>query len=493
MIDIEIFRTNPEIVRQDLKKRRELEKLRWVDEIIEKDKEWRAGLLRLQDLQHTRNTLSLQINEFKKAGKDIAPVIAQVKAIPQQIDQQQRRCNELSQSVEERIRKLPNITHESVPYGKDTTENVTVRTWGKPRSYNFPLKNHAEVAEAIGVADFDRSAKISGKGFYFISGGLAQLNQALLRFAIDALIKKGYRLLEPPFMIRREPYSGVTDLADFENVMYKIEDEDAYLIATSEHPICAYFMNETIDEDLLPLKFAGISPCFRKEVGAHGIDEKGLFRTHQFWKVEQFIFCRPEDSWKLHDEMIKAAESLFQHLDIPHRVVNICTGDLGTVAAKKYDIDAWMPRSKEYKEVVSGSNCTEWQSRRLNIRYGKEGGQKRYVHTINCTAIATSRAMVAILENYQNADGSVTIPKVLRPYMNGMKVISSSSEQAFEKKRDKKNKRDRTTGQTIKINNSKNGKDNKNDKESERAPIKQKIKLRPDKKKSGSPSKTKQK
>ncbi|UCD91708.1 MAG: serine--tRNA ligase, partial [Methanobacteriota archaeon] len=234
---------------------------------------------------------------------------------------------------------------------------------------------------------------------------------------------QGYTPVEPPYALRRRAYEGVTDLSDFEDVMYKLEEEDLYLIATSEHPIGAMYMDEIIDEDVLPLKYVGLSTNFRKEIGAHGLDTKGLFRMHQFNKVEQFIFCKPEDSWKYHEELIGNAEALYQMMKIPHRIVNDCTGDMGTVAAKKYDLEAWSPRQKKYQEVVSCSNCTDYQARRLNIRCGKVGGDKRILHTLNSTAIATSRTLVAILENNQNADGSVTVPEVLRPFMNNLEKI----------------------------------------------------------------------
>jgi seryl-tRNA synthetase len=246
---------------------------------------------------------------------------------------------------------------------------------------------------------------------------------AIVQFAFDYLVKKGYTPVLPPYMLRRAPYEGVVDLGDFESMMYKVEGEDLYLIATSEHPIGAMYQGEIIDEDLLPMKFAGYSTCFRKEIGAHGVDTKGLFRIHQFNKIEQFIFCRPEDSWKFHEELLSNAEALFQQLNIPYRVVNVCTGDIGTIAAKKYDIEAWFPRTKSYGEVVSCSNCTDYQARRLNVRCGKVGGEKRFLHTLNSTAIATSRALRAIFENYQRADGSLEVPPVLREYMGGLERI----------------------------------------------------------------------
>jgi seryl-tRNA synthetase len=271
-------------------------------------------------------------------------------------------------------------------------------------------------------ADFKRAAKTSGAGFYFLKDKIAMLDFALQKFALDKLVKKEYIVVEPPFMIRREPYEGVTDLADFENVMYKIEGDDLYLIATSEHAIGAMHMDETFDDSRLPIRYAGISSCFRREIGSHGLDTRGLFRVHQFNKIEQFIFCKPEDSWKLHEELLANAEELFKDLGLPYRVVNICTGDIGIVAAKKYDIEVWMPREEKYREVVSCSNCTSYQAVRLSIKY-KDGDKKEYVHTLNSTAIATSRALRAIIENYQQKDGSVIVPKVLQPYMNGVKKI----------------------------------------------------------------------
>jgi len=322
--------------------------------------------------------------------------------------------------------RLPNILHSSVPKGKDDSENKTVRTWGKKPKFKFELKSHGELIESLGLADFDNAAKVSGNGFYYLLGDIALLDMALQRFAIDILIKKGYILVQPPLMLRRKPYEGVTDLNDFETMMYKIDKEDLYLIATSEHPIGARYMNKILDEEMLPEKFVGISPCFRKEIGSHGIDTKGLFRIHQFNKVEQFIFCKPEDSWKFHEELIKNAEELFKKLKLPYRIVNICTGDIGTVAAKKYDIELFMPRENKYREVVSCSNCTSYQAVRLNVKYRKDN-EKEYVHTLNSTAIATSRTIRAIIENYQQKDGSIKVPLALMPYMNGIKVIGKKS------------------------------------------------------------------
>ena len=318
--------------------------------------------------------------------------------------------------------RIPNILDKSVPVGKDSSDNKVLRKVGEIKKFAFDLKGHGELIESLGMGDFEQAAKVSGKGFYYLIGDLALMEVALQKFAIDLLTKRGYKLVEPPLMLRRKPYEGVTDLGDFETMMYKIQDEDLYLIATSEHPIAALYMGKVFNEGELPLRYCGLSACFRKEIGSHGIDEKGLFRVHQFNKIEQFIFCKPEDSRKFHEELIKNAEDIFKKLKLPYRVVSICTGDIGTVAAKKYDLEAYMPREKEYKEVVSCSNCTSYQAVRLNVKYAK-GDAKEYVNTLNSTAIATGRALRAIVENYQQKDGSIKVPAVLVPYMNGVKVI----------------------------------------------------------------------
>ncbi|MEM2124118.1 MAG: serine--tRNA ligase, partial [Methanolinea sp.] len=329
--------------------------------------------------------------------------------------------DELSGEIRRILMGLPNILHESVPVGKDDSENLEVRRVGTPRTFSFSLRNHGELAAESGWADFERAARVAGAGFYYLKGNLVLLDLALQRFAVDLLVGKGFVPVIPPYMMNRASYEGVTDLSDFENVMYKIEGDDAYLIATSEHPLCAMYQDEIFEEKDLPLRLCGISPCFRREIGSHGIDTKGLFRVHQFHKVEQFVFCRPEDSWEIHEELLANAEEMYRRLGLPYRVVSICTGDIGTVAAKKYDIEVWMPREERYREVVSCSNCTSYQAVRLRIRVRdpRDFEAKRYVHTLNSTAIATSRTIRAILENYQEGDGRVAVPEVLRPYMNG--------------------------------------------------------------------------
>jgi len=423
MLDIRLIRETPDIVRQDLDKRQDDEKMKLLEEIIAWDKEWRAILEQLNADRHRRNVVSKEISELKKKGDDTAALVKEAQELPEKIKEQEERENELKKKMNLGLMRLPNILHETVPVGKDDSDNVEERRWGEIREFDFDLTSHAELMENLGIADFERAGKIAGSGFVYMMGDLVLLDQALINFALDYLTTQGYVPVEPPFMMSRRAYEGVTDLADFEEVMYKVEDEDEYLIATSEHPIGAMYMDEIIDEDILPLKYVGLSTNFRREVGAHGLDTKGLFRMHQFNKVEQFIFCKPEESWHYHEELIGNAEALFQMLKLPYRIVNDCTGDIGTVASKKYDLEAWSPRQKKFVEVVSCSNCTDYQARRLNIRCGKVGGEKRILHTLNSTAIATSRTLVAILEDYQNADGTVTIPEVLRPYMNNQERI----------------------------------------------------------------------
>ena len=425
MLDIRFVRANPDAVRSDLKKRNDPGKLAWVDDLLIKDARSRELKVQTDELRRRRNVISREINEARKAGKDTAPLLQEAANLPQKIKDNDAEQDEIARIVHHYLMRLPNILDASVPQGKDDTENVEIKQVGTPRTLDFELKNHGQLAADKGWADFERATKIAGAGFYFLKGNLVLLDLALQRFALDLLTQKGFTPILPPFMINRSSYEGVTDLDDFEKVMYKIDGDDAYLIATSEHPIGAMYRDEIFEEKDLPLRLAGISSCFRREIGSHGLDTKGLFRVHQFSKVEQFVFCRPEDSWEIHEELLTNAEEVFHALGLPYRVVNICTGDIGTVAAKKYDIEVWMPRENAYKEVVSCSNCTAYQAVRLNIRVrDKENFEsKRYVHTLNSTAIATSRAMRAILENCQEKDGSVVIPPVLRKYMNDQEYL----------------------------------------------------------------------
>ncbi|MDD1684987.1 MAG: serine--tRNA ligase [Methanoregula sp.] len=421
MLDIRFIRAHPETVKADLHKRNDPEKIAWVDDLLKKDARSRELKVQTDQLRQRRNTIARDINAAKKAGQDAKDLMTEAAALPQKI----RACDAEQEEIRDRIHhylmRLPNILHESVPVGKDDSENVEVKRAGTPKTFDFEVVNHGQLALDNNWADFERAAKIAGAGFYYLKGSLVLLDLALQRFALDLLERKGYTPVIPPYMMNRSSYEGVTDLGDFENVMYKIDGDDAYLIATSEHPIGAMYRDEIFEEKDLPLRLAGISPCFRREIGAHGIDTKGLFRVHQFTKVEQFVFCRPEDSWPIHEELLANAEEIFASLDLPYRVVSICTGDIGTVAAKKYDIEVWMPRENAYKEVVSCSNCTSYQAVRLNIRVRdkRDFESKQHIHTLNSTAVATSRVIRAILENNQHKNGTVEVPGVLRPYMNG--------------------------------------------------------------------------
>jgi seryl-tRNA synthetase len=425
MLDIRFVRAHPEIVKADLQKRNDPEKTGWVDELLCKDIRSRELKVETDALRQRRNTIARDINAARKAGLDAKDLMAEAAALPQKIRACDSEQEEIRNTVHNYLMRLPNILHESVPAGKDDSENVAVKHVGTPRTVDFELKNHGQLAADNNWADFERATKIAGAGFYFLKGSLVLLDLALQRYALDLLEKRGFTPVIPPYMINRSSYEGVTDLGDFEKVMYKIDGDDAYLIATSEHPIGAMYRDEIFEEKDLPLRLAGISPCFRREIGAHGLDTKGLFRVHQFTKVEQFVFCKPEESWAIHEELLANAEELFSGLDLPYRVVNICTGDIGTVAAKKYDIEVWMPRENAYKEVVSCSNCTSYQAVRLNIRVRdkKDFESKQHIHTLNSTAVATSRVIRAILENNQQSDGSVRIPRVLMRYMSDREFL----------------------------------------------------------------------
>jgi len=424
LIDIELVRKDLARVEANLGRRRDPEALRRLAETVARDAEWRSAIQEADRIRQKRNETGRRIAEAKAAGRSTAEIEAEARALPEALKAAEQREREVGAVRDALLRRIPNLLDESVPYGKDDSENVVVATWGTPSKGGSALRSHAELLEALGGADFDRARRASGAGFYYLLGPVVLLDLALQRFALDLLVARGFTPVVPPYMLRREPYEGVTDLSDFENVMYKVDGEDLYLIATSEHPLGAMRWGELIDEGELPIRLAGVSPCFRKEIGGHGVDQKGTFRVHQFQKVEQFVFCRPEDSPAIHEEIRANAEEVFRRLEVPYRVVNVCTGDVGTVAAKKYDLEAWFPRQQAYREVVSCSNCTDYQARRLGIRMGKAGRPGKSVpHTLNSTAVATSRGLAVLLEQYQRPDGSVTVPAVLRPYLGGLATI----------------------------------------------------------------------
>jgi len=423
-LDIKLIRDDPEAVRRNLEKRHDPAKLELLDQVIEADGRWRELTTKVNRLRKRRNEVSSEIASALKSGRDASALKEEAKIIPEEIRVVEAELSQREETVKSGLMRLPNMLHESVPYGKDDKDNVVVKVWGEPPKFGFKPISHADLAQSLGIADFDRAGKVSGTGFYYLRNELVLLDYAIMKYAMDFLSSRGYSIIEPPYMIRREGYEGVTDLADFENVMYRLDGEDLYLIATSEHAMGAMLMGETLNADALPIKLCGVSPCFRKEIGAHGKYTKGLFRVHQFNKVEQFIFCLPEQSWGLHEELQRNSEQLYQGLGLHHRVVNVCTGDIGSIAAKKYDTEVWMADG-EFREVGSNSNCTDYQARSLGVRYRLKEGQvpAGFVHTLNNTALATSRTMIAIFEQCQQEDGSIKVPEALLKYMNGIECI----------------------------------------------------------------------
>jgi seryl-tRNA synthetase len=426
MLDIRFIRENIDLVRDNLKRRRDDKKLKEFDHLLKLDEKVSALKRDIQDLRTQRNKLSREIGELKKSGKDDSKLVKKVNAVNEKIRAVEAETNENESQLKQIQMSIPNILHESVPYGADEEDNEVVKEWGGRPEFEFEFQSHVDLLETLDVGDIPRAARLSGSRFYYLKNELVLLDIAMQQMALEMLIKRGYSPIYPPFMMRREPYEGVTDLADFEDVMYKIEGEDLYLIATSEHPMAGMYMGEIFEPTDLPLKLAGVSACFRKEAGSHGKDTKGIFRVHQFNKVEQFVFSLPEDSWKTHEEIMKNEEDFVQALKLPYRVVNTCTGDIGIVAAKKLDLEFWFPGQQKYREGGSCSNCTAYQATRLNIKYRlKKGGtEKAFLHTLNSTMMANPRTMVAIIENYQREDGSVELPKALHKYLpSGMKEI----------------------------------------------------------------------
>jgi len=424
MLDIDLIREKPELVRENLARRGKPELIKALDELIELDRQWRSDISQLNKLRKERNKLSLQVSELKKKGEEAKELVEKAREIGEQIKELEERTKKAEERRRYLLMSLPNLLHPSVPIGKDESENVVVKTWGEKPEFDFEPKDHQDLAYALGAIDIERAAKVAGSRFYYLKGPLVELNFALISYGLDFAKKKGFQLFQTPYMLHRQIVESATSFEDFQDSIYKIEGEDLYLIPTAEHSLLGYHADEILEEKQLPLLYAGITPCFRKEAGAHGRDTKGIFRVHQFEKVEQFVFCKPEESWEWHEKLLANAEEFFQSLGIPYRVVNICTGDIGSVAAKKYDIEAWLPGQGKYREVVSCSNCTDYQARRANIRFRDRNNEIRFVHTLNSTLVATERAMIAIMENYQQKDGSIAVPEVLRPYLHGAKKIT---------------------------------------------------------------------
>ncbi|GIU68734.1 MAG: serine--tRNA ligase [Candidatus Pacearchaeota archaeon] len=425
MIDLKDLRERPEVYIENIKKKGQDPNI--VSETLILDKKWREAKKRADYLRKKRNEISQEINEAKKQKKRIDELLKKAKALPNQIREAETEEKEIFTDLQSFLSKIPNLMHKDVPIGKSEKDNVVVKNVGKPKKLNFNVKNHVEISESLNLVDFDASAEVAGTGFYYLKGDLALLNQALIKFTIDFMLKKGYTYLEPPLMIRKKIAIAQGDFEAFKNALYKIEGEDLYLIPTAEHAILGMLSNKQIPEEKLPLRFFGYSMCFRKEIGSHGINEKGLWRTHQFNKVEQFIFCKPENSWECYSELMKNSEEILKKLKLPYRIIEICSAELGNWKARSHDFEVWRPTLKTYGEVMSLSNCTDYQSRELNIRGIRKNGERFFLHTLNNTALATSRIMVAILENYQKKDGSVEIPEAIRKYMNGKKIIKPSN------------------------------------------------------------------
>ena len=427
MLDIKFISENPDIVKKDLRKRKDTEKLKWVDDLVKKYKEYGRLTYDIQNLRKRRNEASMEVGRLKKEGKDASKLLKEIKDIPRKIDDAEKKAEKLKEKIEWYLMRLPNITDGTVPVGDGEEDNEVVKKWGKPPKFSFEAKDHIDLTRSLGLADTEKAAEVAGARFYYLKSGLVRLNYALISFALDFIAERGYTLIQPPYMLKRAALSGAVDLSDFEDVIYKIEGEDLHMIGTSEHPMLALHMGEII-EGGLPIRYAGISPCFRKEAGSHGRDTKGIFRVHQFEKVEMFAFSMPSDSRKMHEELRKNLEDFFRALKIPYRVVNVCTGDLGSVAAKKYDLEGWLPGQKKYRELGSCSNCTDYQARRSGIRFRERTSDPtQHPHTLNSTLVATERALIAIMENYQQKDGSIKIPDALIPYMGGTKFIGKTS------------------------------------------------------------------
>jgi seryl-tRNA synthetase len=424
MLDPRLLKENPQAVREMLEKRNMADFP--LESLVGLDRRRRELIVETQELRQKKNVLSEAIAGKKKAKQDTSSELNQMKEISSRLGKAEEEMTKVEEQFRHQIMLLPNMLHESVPVGKDEKSNVIVRQSGTPRRFDFKPKDHVDIATALDLIDIERAVKISGARFYFLKNELVKMNQALVQFALDFLSEYGYSLVQPPYLIRKEPMSGAVILGDFQDVIYKIEDEDLYMIGTSEHAIASMHMNEILEGKKLPIKYAGFSPCFRKEAGAHGKDMKGIFRVHQFEKVEQFVYCRPEDSSKEHERMLVLAEEFFAKLGIPYRVMLLSSGDTGKISAKTYDIEAWMAGQNAYREIVSCSNCLDYQARRLGVRFrDRTNEETRLAHTLNSTLVATERTLVAILENYQTANGTVEVPEVLQKYMSGIKELKA--------------------------------------------------------------------
>ncbi len=420
MLDPQVLRDEPERIRGMLKARAVDYDL---DGLLAADCKRREYILKTDELRQEKNKMGERISAEKKAGRDAAGVLAQMADVSGRLFRLEAEQQKTEAEYLRLAYTIPNLIDESVPVGDDESANLEVRRWGSAPRFGFKARDHIEISQAGNLVDIERAAKVSGARFYYLKDGLVRLNQALISYALDYMAGKGYSLVQPPYMINRRSMEGAVIAEDFEDVIYKIQDDDLYLIGTSEHAVAAMHSGEILDGKGLPARYAGVSPCFRKEAGSHGRDQKGIFRVHQFEKIEQFVFSRPEDSGREHERMISVAEEFYRNIGIPYRVVLLSSGDMGKVSAKTYDIEGWMAGQDAYRELVSCSNCLDFQSRRLKIRFrDSTDAQTSYVHTLNSTLVATSRTMVAIMENFQTQGGRIRVPEVLQKY-TGTDVI----------------------------------------------------------------------
>lgn len=425
MLDLKFIRENPQLVRENIEKKFRHHKLELLDKLLNLDKTYLSVLREVEVLRSKRNKISKSISEAKKKGEDATEILKQAKEIPKQLVIKDKELSVLKEQILELQYEIPNIIADDVPIGENDSKNVVKRNIGDAKKKDFEVKSHVDIVEALNVADFETAGNVAGNGFYYLKGDLALLNQALIRFGIDYMNSKGYTYVEPPLMLNKKAIHSVMPFSDFKEHAYKIEDKNQYLIATAEHPLVAMFKDKVLDKKSLPIKVFGYSMSFRQEIGAHGIDEKGLYRTHQFNKVEQVVICEPEDSAKIYEEIMQNSIEIYEKLGLPTRILECCSGDLSDLKYKSEDLEVYSPRKDDYFEVGSCSNLTSAQARRTNIRVF-DGQKKYFPHSLNNTALATSRCMVAILENYQNEDGSITIPQVLRKYMYSKEKINTS-------------------------------------------------------------------
>ena len=425
MIDIKLIRENRDLVKENIKKKFQDQKLPLVDEVYNYDIEYRECKSKGDNLRSEKNKLSASIGELMRDKKldEVAEIKEKVSSMQHEIEELEKREIELESKIKEIMMMIPNIIADDVPIGEDDSKNVEEKTFGEAKVPNYEIPYHADIMSSFNGLDKDAAGRVSGNGFYYLMGDIARLHSAVLAYARDFMIDKGFTYCIPPYMIHSDAVDGVMSFAEKENMMYKIEGEDLYLIGTSEHSMIAKFKDQILKESELPITMTSYSPCFRKEVGAHGIEERGIYRIHQFEKQEMVVICKPEDSETWYDKMWNYSVELFQSLNIPVRKLVCCSGDLADLKYRSCDIEAWSPRQQKYFEVCSCSNLTDAQARRLQIRYKKEDGTKEFAHTLNNTVIAPPRMLIAFLENNYNEDGSVDIPEVLRPYMGGKSKI----------------------------------------------------------------------